>query len=101
YDSSNGWYTEWPRIRVVTNNQWLMDMHGMLFDFPKGFSLQNISGIRPVCNHLLMITDFCEWKDEIVLATDETSMMANKLAGQSQSNLWFGSKEDLKAWGPI
>jgi hypothetical protein len=100
YDSPNGWYTEWPRIRSVSNDKWLMDMHGMLYEFPQKFSLQYTEGIRPLCNHLLMITDFCEWKNEIVLSTDETSMMLNKLAGQSQSNLWFGSWKDLKTWGP-
>ena len=101
YDSPNGWYTEWPRIRSVSNNKWLMDMHGMLYEFPKEFSNHNTEGIKPLCNHLLMITDFCQWKNEIVLSTDETSMMLNKLAGQSQSNLWFGSLKDLSGWGPV
>jgi hypothetical protein len=100
YDSATGWYTEWPRIREVTDRKFMMDMHGMLYEFPQKFSLQHIEGIRPLCNHLLMITDFCAWKNEIVLSTDETSMMANKLAGQSQSNLWFGSKDNLSSWGP-
>ncbi|HET7117468.1 MAG TPA: hypothetical protein VFI29_13305 [Hanamia sp.] len=100
YDSPNGWYTEWTRIREVTGNKFMMDMHGMLYEFPQKFSLEHIGGIRPLCNHLLMITDFCEWKGEIVLSTDETTMMANKLPGQSQSNLWFGSWNDLSSWGP-
>lgn len=100
YDGFGGWYTEWPRIREVDNGRFLMDMHGMLYDFPKKFSDQNISGIQPVCNHLIMITDFCEWNGELVFSTDQTSMMANKLSGQSQSNLWFGSRADIQAWGP-
>lgn len=100
YDSPNGWYTEWPRIRSVGKGKCLMDMHGMLYDFPLTFSRQNIRGIRAICNHLLMITDFSEWGNEIVFSTDMTSMMLNKLAGQSQSNLWFGSAEDLSGWGP-
>lgn len=100
YDSPNGWYTEWPRIRAV-GQKWLMDMHGMLYEFPKEFSLAHTEGIRPLCNHLLMITDLCKWKNEIVLSTDETSMMLNKLSGQSQSNLWFGSMNDLSSWGPL
>lgn len=100
YDSPNGWYTEWTRIRKVTGDKLMMDMHGMLYEFPQKFSLEHIQGIRPLCNHLLIITDFCEWKDEIVLSTDETTRMANKLPGQSQSNLWFGSWDDLSSWGP-
>ena len=35
-DASHGWYTEWPRIREITGGRWMMDMHGMFFDFPKG-----------------------------------------------------------------
>lgn len=100
FDSPNGWYTEWTRIREVTGNRLMMDMHGMLYQFPQKFSLNYMEGIRPLCNHLLIITDFCEWKKEIVLSTDETTMMANKLPGQSQSNLWFGSWNDLSSWGP-
>lgn len=100
YDSPNGWYTEWTRIREVTGKKLMMDMHGMLYEFPRKFSLEHIEGIRPLCNHLLIVTDFCEWKDEIVLSTDQTTMMSNKLAGQSQSNLWFGSWNDLSSWGP-
>lgn len=100
YDSTSGWYTEWPRIREISKDKLLMDMHGMLYDFPRSFSINNISGIRPLCNHLVMITDFCEWHNEIVLGTDQTSMMKNKFPGQSQSNLWFGSKKEIASWGP-
>src|SRR5690606_32182192 len=45
YDSTSGWYTEWPRIREISKDKLLMDMHGMLYDFPGGFSINNISGI--------------------------------------------------------
>lgn len=100
YDSPNGWYTEWPRIRSVGRAKCLMDMHGMLYDFPETFSKRNIRGIRAICNHLLMITDFSEWGSEIVFSTDMTSMMVNKLPGQSQSNLWFGAPDELSGWGP-
>lgn len=99
-DASHGWYTEWPRIREITDGRWMMDMHGMFFDFPKTFSAKNTAGIRPIGSHLRYIPDFCAWKDRLVLATDETSIQGNPLAGQPQSNLWFGQYEDLKTWGP-
>src|SRR5262249_33849612 len=38
--------------------------------------------------------------DKLVIASDDTSIMRNPLAGQSQSNLWFGKLDDLKSWGP-
>ena len=99
-DASHGWYTEWPRIREITVGRWMMDMHGMFFEFPKTFSSTNSAGIRPIGSHLRYVPDFCGWNDQLVLASDETSIQGNRLAGQPQSNLWFGKYEDLKQWGP-
>ncbi|MDM4013883.1 hypothetical protein [Roseiconus lacunae] len=99
-DASHGWYTEWPRIREITGGRWMMDMHGMFYDFPKTFSATNSAGIRPIGSHLRYVPDFCQWNGKLVLATDETSIQGNPLAGQPQSNLWFGTYADLKSWGP-
>ncbi|MEZ6040626.1 MAG: hypothetical protein R3C20_08970 [Planctomycetaceae bacterium] len=99
-DASHGWYTEWPRIREITDGRWMMDMHGMFYNFPPTFSAQNSAGITPIGSHLRYVPDFCNWNGRLVLATDETSIQENKLAGQPQSNLWFGRFEDLKTWGP-
>ncbi|TWT84389.1 Choline-sulfatase [Planctomycetes bacterium CA13] len=99
-DAQHGWYTEWPRIREITDGHWMMDMHGMFFDFPKTFSSSNSAGIRPIGSHLRYVPDFCEWNGKLVLATDETSIQGNPFAGQPQSNLWFGTYDDLKKWGP-
>lgn len=99
-DPSHGWFTEWPRIREIGNGEMMMDMHGMFFDFPSTFSSVNTAGIRPISSHLRYIPDFCSWNGQIVLATDETSIQGNILAGQPQSNLWFGTKKDFYEWGP-
>ncbi|NQX39300.1 hypothetical protein SAMN05421820_102329 [Pedobacter steynii] len=99
YDHRGGWYTEWPRIREVGNGKMLMDMHGMLYDFPKTFSRNNSAGITPVSSHLRYIPDFCSWNNQIVFATDETTVLENPMAGRAQSNLWFGQWSDLKNWG--
>ncbi len=99
-DASHGWYTEWPRIREITDGRWMMDMHGMFFDFPKSFSVNNSRGLVPIGSHLRYVPDFCNWNGRLVLATDETSIQGNPLAGQPQSNLWFGTYGDLKEWGP-
>lgn len=99
-DPSHGWFTEWPRIREIGNGEMMMDMHGMFFDFPSTFSATNTAGIRPISSHLRYIPDFCSWNGQIVLATDESSIQGNLLTGQPQSNLWFGTKEDLHNWGP-
>ncbi len=99
-DAIHGWYTEWPRIRKLSDEDWMMDMHGMFFEFPPSFSPANTAGLSPIGSHLRYVPDFCEWNGRLVLATDETSIQGNPRAGQPQSNLWFGTMEDLREWGP-
>ena len=100
YDGVGGWYTEWPRIREIAPGRLMLDMHAMLWDFPSTFSAANSAGLRPLASHHRYLPDFCSWNGRVVLATDETTIMGNPLAGQSQSNLWFGQIEDLSTWGP-
>ncbi|MBB2144677.1 hypothetical protein GM921_04230 [Pedobacter sp. LMG 31464] len=99
YDHRGGWYTEWPRIREVGNGKMMMDMHAMMYDFPKTFSRSNSGGITPISSHLRYIPDFCSWNNQIVISTDETTVLENPMAGRAQSNLWFGQWNDLKTWG--
>lgn len=99
-DPAHGWFTEWPRIREIGNEEMMMDMHGMFYDFPASFSKENTAGIRPIASHLRYIPDFCSWNGQIVLATDEVSIQGNIFSGQPQSNLWFGQKEEFQNWGP-
>ncbi|GAB5552715.1 MAG: hypothetical protein Sapg2KO_23060 [Saprospiraceae bacterium] len=99
-DPGHGWFTEWPRIREIHDGKFMMDMHGMFYDFPPSFSAKNTAGIRPIGSHLRYIPDFCYWNGQIVLATDEVSIQGNPLAGQAQSNLWFGDFAGLSEWGP-
>ena len=100
YDPRHGWYTEWPRIREVQPDTLMMDMHGMFYDFPRGFCSAQTGGLRPIASHLRYIPDFCHWDGRLILAADDTSIMANPMAGQSQSNLWFGRLADLAGFGP-
>jgi hypothetical protein len=100
YDPRHGWYTEWPRIREVGQGRWMMDMHGMFYNFPPTFSASNTGGLSPIASHLRYIPDFCDWNGRLVLAADDASIMQNPMLGQSQSNLWFGSVEALRSFGP-
>ncbi|MEM6377163.1 MAG: hypothetical protein AAF705_03060 [Bacteroidota bacterium] len=99
-DPGHGWFTEWPRIREIHDGKFMMDMHGMFYDFPSTFSSKNTAGIRPIGSHLRYIPDFTYWNGKIVLATDEVSIQGNPIAGQPQSNLWFGDFRELSQWGP-
>lgn len=101
YDHWGGWYTEWPRIREIGYGKMLMDMHGMFYNFPKTFSYKNNAGIAPISNHLRYIPDFCNWNGKLVLATDETTILENPMAGRSQSNIWIGEPTELKNWGAV
>lgn len=98
-DPTHGWYTEWPRIREVQPNFALLCMHGMFYRFPLDFRRANALGIRPIASHLRYVTDFCGWNNRLVISADDTSILENPLAGQSQSNLWFGQLQDLAGWG--
>ena len=105
YENKGGYYTEWPRIREVTDGKYLMDMFGMFYDFPKTFTTSNSSGIKPISTHLRYTADFCTWNGQLVIGNDETTLcgapIGNKFVKRSWSNLWFGEWDDLKKWGPI
>ena len=100
FDPVHGWFTEWPRIREIEPGKPAMCAHGSLFDFPQSFSAENTAGIRPVCTHLRYVPDIGHWNGKVFLAADDSSMMENPLCGQPQSNIWFGSRDELEQFGP-
>jgi hypothetical protein len=109
YDGAHGWNTEWPRIREIGGDDFLMTMHGTFWKFPPTFTPQNSAGITPRSNYLKVIGDFAEWNGKLVLGCDDTakSEFLNKRkakghvpAPQSQSNLWFIGKSRLDTFGP-
>ena len=110
YDGAHGWNTEWPRIRDIGQDDFLMTMHGMFWRFPPSFSLDNAAGIAPRSTYLKVVGDFCRWQDRIVLGCDDTARaeFLNKrnakgalaAPGQSQSNLWFVDPGAIDGFGP-
>ncbi len=99
-DADHGWFTEWPRIRQVSDTDWMLDMHCLFYQFPPHFSKANTAGIRPISSHLKMVVDFTYQDEELVMACNDASQMQNPLVGQAQSNLWFGTMNDLQKFGP-
>jgi len=97
----HAWCTEWPRIRRAAPGRWLMDMHGLFYDFPHDFQPGKTSGLNPYAYHLRMTPDFCSWQGKLVLAADQSSSMGHRhrFGGQPQSNLWFGSLDEVADWG--
>ena len=112
YDGAHGWNTEWPRIRDIGEpGSRLMTMHGMFWKFPADFSPSKSAGISPRSTYLKVIGDFTRWNDQLVFGCDDTakSEFLNKRAakgqvgapGQSHSNLWFMSPDQLDHLGPV
>lgn len=93
------WQTEWPRIREVETERFLMDCHGMFYELSPVAYGGRIWGVRPISTHLRIIPDFCSWRGLLVLAGNQVTPIWDNIlhAGEPQSNLWFGKTDDL--WG--
>jgi len=109
YDGAHGWFTEWPRIRDIGEDDLLMTMHGAFWHFPKHFCAANSAGIAPRSTYLKIIGDFCRWHDRVVIGCDDAAIievprkLKGQLAptGQAQSNLQFLQLAQLDALGPV
>ncbi|MBA2113652.1 hypothetical protein [Bremerella alba] len=109
YDGAHGWNTEWPRIHDIGEVDFVMNMHGMFWHFPKTFTHANSAGIAPRSTYLKVIGDYCRWNDQLVFGCDDaaaseflnTRRAKGKVAGpgQSHSNLWFTSTDILDKLG--
>jgi len=107
HTQDHSWTTEWPRIREVESERWLMNCSGMFYELPAMQYGGKVWGIRPISTHLRIIGDFCSWRGLLVLAGDQTTPIwdSNPFVGQPQANLWFGKTDDLwqfgkpKGWG--
>lgn len=93
--------TEWPRIREVESERWLMDASGIFYEMPAMQYGDRIWGVKPVCSHLRIVGDYCSWNGLLVMAGDQATPIwdNNKFVGQPQANLWFGKTDDLWQWG--
>ncbi len=99
HDAGHGWYTEWPRIREVTDGALLMHMHGLFWEFPRTFSVSDASGLRPIACYEKMPVDYCAWNGRIVMGCNDASRFENRFVSQPSSNLWFGTMDDLRNFG--
>lgn len=95
------WQTEWPRIREVETERYLMDMHGLFYELsPLGWA-GSTWGLRPISQHLRVIPDFTSFRGFLVLGGNQVSSIFdnNVVTGQAQSGLWFGKTDDLWSFG--
>jgi hypothetical protein len=101
HTQDHAWTTEWPRIREVESERWLMDASGLFYELPAMTYANAVWGIVPICRHLRIIGDYCSWNGLLVLAGDQTTPIndSNPFVGQPQANLWFGKTDDLWRFG--
>lgn len=95
------WQAEWPRIREVETERYLMDVHGTFFELSPLTWGGAVWGVRPVSQHLRMIPDFASWRGFLVLGGNQVSSIfdANLITGQAQSGLLFTTTDALWAYG--
>lgn len=97
----HAWQTEWMRIREVETEHFLMDIVGQFYELQPMIFEKVVRGVKPICNHLRIIPDYCSFRGLLALGGNQTSPNDdnNTLAGQPQSGIWFGKTDDLWSWG--
>jgi hypothetical protein len=97
----HAWQTEWMRIREVETEHFMMDIHGMFYELQPIAFEDHIWGVKPVCQHLRTIPDYCAFRGMLAIGGNETTpnQGAYSVAGQPQSGIWFGKTDDLWQWG--
>lgn len=95
------WQTEWPRIREVEHERFLMDCHGLFYELSPYTYGDHVWGIVPICNHLRVVPDFCSWQGMLVFGGNHATPRRDRyvFAGEPQSGLWFGKTDDLWQFG--
>jgi hypothetical protein len=99
YDQA--WQTEWMRIREVETEHYMVDVFGAFYELQPIAFENAIWGVKPVCQHLRTIPDYCSFRGMLAIAGNENTpnSEANTVVGQPQSGIWFGKTDDLWSWG--
>lgn len=101
HDHTSGWHVEWPRIRDVglASGKFLMNQHGLMYEFPANFSPGNTGGIKPLSTFHKMIVDYADWNGRLIMGCNDTSSFSNPLYGRVNSNFLFMEKDALPFYG--
>jgi hypothetical protein len=89
------------RIREVETEHFLMDIVGQFYELQPMVFEKVIRGVKPICNHLRTIPDYCAFRGLLALGGNSTTANRDNytLAGQPQAGIWFGKTDDLWSWG--
>ena len=98
---SQAWQTEWMRIREVETEHYLVDIQGMFYELQPIAFQDHIWGMKPICQHLRTIPDYCSFRGLFAVGGNQTTPNRdnNAVSGQPQSGVWFGKTDDLWSWG--
>ena len=97
----HAWQTEWMRIREVETEHFLMDIQAMFYELQPVAFEGAIWGVKPVCQHLRIIPDYCSFRGLLALGGNQNTANQDNspLGGQPQAGIWFGKTDDLWNWG--
>jgi hypothetical protein len=97
----HAWQTEWMRIREIETEHFMMDIVGMFYELQPIAFENAIWGVKPVCQHLRIIPDYCSFRGMLALGGNQNTPNAdnNVAGGQPQSGIWFGKSDDLWSFG--
>jgi hypothetical protein len=89
------------RIREVETEHFMVDIQGMFYELQPIAFEHRIWALKPVCQHLRTIPDYCSFRGLLALGGNETTPNGddNAVVGQPQSGVWFGITDDLWKWG--
>jgi hypothetical protein len=78
-----------------------MDIQGMFYELQPVAFENRIWGVKPICQHLRTIPDYCAFRGMFAVGGNQTTPNGDNEAvgGQPQSGLWFGKTDDLWSWG--
>jgi len=97
----HAWQTEWPRVREVEHERFLMDHHGLWYELSPHAYGNKVWGVRPISTHLWVHGDFCNWRGMLVVGADNASPAqgSNVLTAEPETGMWFGKTDDLWRYG--
>lgn len=81
------WTTEWPRIREVESERYLMDIAGFWYELASFAWGGAVWGVKPIVQKLRLVPDFASYRGFLVLGGNQVSSIFdnNLVTGQSQS----------------
>ncbi len=93
----HAWQTEWPRIRELEHERYLMDCQGIFYELSPHAWGGRVHGVKPISCHLWIVPDFCNFRGMLVVGSDQTtpSRDDNVLGAEPESGLWIGKTDDL------